>query len=79
VADNKKISASNEYLPEGEISERWAFLLEAMEAESKDEDREKRFLYTHGYLRGLADAGLVTAVGLEELREELIKAKSKRN
>lgn len=63
-----------QYFPSSELAEKWVGLLKGIVAKTTPEERNREFLFVHGWLRGLADADLLNAADLPEVREIAIKA-----
>jgi hypothetical protein len=64
-------------LPTPELASKWVYLLQSIREKATKEDREREFLFVHGWLRGLADAGLLSDATVPELRELAISACAK--
>ena len=64
-------------LPNSKLAEKWVALLTTLRGESSAEERDRQFLFAHGWLRALVDAELLSNANLSELRELLIAARPK--
>jgi hypothetical protein len=73
-----KLEFRESLLPTSELAAKWAHLLQGIRNKANKEEREREFLFVHGWLRGLADAGLLSDADLPELRELAINAAEKR-
>lgn len=62
------------FLPSNELAARWVELLKGIHSKSNQEEREREFLFVHGWLRGVADTGMLRAAHVPELRELAFKA-----
>lgn len=63
-----------ELLPTPELAAKWLALLESIREKATKEERRREFLFVHGWIRGLADAGLLSDATVPDLRELAISA-----
>lgn len=60
--------------PTQELAAKWVMLLRGISSKPTPEERETEFLFVHGWLRGIADAGMLSVAAVPDLRELAIKA-----
>lgn len=65
-------------LPTPELSAKWVALLESIREKATKEERRRQFFFVHGWIRGLADAGLLSDAAVPDLRELAICACTKK-
>jgi hypothetical protein len=65
-----------ELLPTQELATRWMQMLNGIRSKATKEEREREFLFVHGWLRGLVDAGILNDTTLADLRELAISARA---
>lgn len=63
-----------QFFPSMELAAKWVELLKGICSKSTQEEREREFLFVHGWLRGVADTGMLSAAHVPELRELAFKA-----
>lgn len=61
-----------ELLPK-ELTYKWTAFMEELATKKYPEKRERDFLFLHGWLAGLVDAGAISYSARDELRERLIE------
>jgi hypothetical protein len=73
-ADNFQSYSKAELLPTKELALKWMALLQELQDEREQTVRDRQFLFMHGWLRGLVDAGKLGIADLPELRELAFRA-----